>query len=136
MPAVRWPLRNGRPMVQVVLALAPGGHPVTRNLLADSGAGSRFAAFELVLDEDDCLLCGGNPDRQVTLGGSYRGSFPLYVLRVRIPVLGFEDDVRAVGVRALPEGFDGIAGFQFLSRFSYGNFGDPNQFGLETLPTS
>jgi hypothetical protein len=27
--------------------------------------------------------------------------------------------------------FDGIACFRFLNRFTYGNFGDPGQFGLE-----
>jgi hypothetical protein len=36
-----------------------------------------------------------------------------------------------VGVRSVPAGFDGIACFAFLDRFTYGNFGDPGQFGLE-----
>jgi hypothetical protein len=31
----------------------------------------------------------------------------------------------------VPRPFDGIACFRFLNRFTYGNFGDPNQFGLE-----
>ncbi|HUY31727.1 MAG TPA: hypothetical protein VMV69_03030 [Pirellulales bacterium] len=30
-----------------------------------------------------------------------------------------------------PAGFDGVACFGFLNRFTYGNFGDPHQFGLE-----
>jgi hypothetical protein len=34
-------------------------------------------------------------------------------------------------VPAYPVGFGGIACFRFLNRFTYGNFGDPNQFGLE-----
>ena len=32
----------------------------------------------------------------------------------------------------VPRGLDGLACFRFLNRFSYGNFGDPGQFGLET----
>ena len=32
---------------------------------------------------------------------------------------------------AAPPGFEGIASFRFLDRFTFGNFGDPGQFGLE-----
>ena|SRR2546426_4427172 len=132
MPRVQWPLWRGRPCVQVVLTLAPSGQPLSRTLLADTGAGSRTSRFELILDEDDCLLCGGNPLQSVTLGGAYAGSFPTYALRVRLPALGFDQDLRAVAVTSVPAGFDGIACFGFLNRFSYGNFGDPGQFGLES----
>jgi hypothetical protein len=38
---------------------------------------------------------------------------------------------RAVDVPAVPAGLDDLAGFRFPNRFSYGNFGDPGQFGLE-----
>ena len=82
MPRIDWALRNGRPCVQVILTLAQGGQPLVRNLLADTGAGSLFAKFELLLDEDDCLLCGGNPLVPITLGGAYAGSFPVYLLPV------------------------------------------------------
>ncbi len=126
-----WQLRHGRPHVQVVLTLVPGGQPLSRNLLADTGAGSHTDPFELILDEDDCLLCGGSPGASVVLGGAYVGAFPMYVLRVQLPVLGFDLPLRAVGVPSVPAGFDGIACFSFLSRFNYGNFRDPNQFGLE-----
>ena len=61
MPRVLWPLRNGRPCVQVILTLAIGGQPLPRNLVADTGAGSRNSTFQLILEETDCLLCGGNP---------------------------------------------------------------------------
>jgi hypothetical protein len=37
----------------------------------------------------------------------------------------------AVAVPVVPEGFQGTAGFRFLNRFDYGNFGNPAQFGLE-----
>ena len=131
MPRVQWPLRHGRPCVQVVLTLAQGGHSLTRTLLADSGAGSRMAPFELLLDEDDCLLCGGNPHRIVTLRGAFAGSFPIYYVSVQIPALGFSRSLRAVGVPSLPAGFDGIACFGFLNRFTYGNFANPDEFGME-----
>jgi hypothetical protein len=100
-------------------------------LLGDTGAGSRISAFELVLDEDDCLLCGGIPLPSVTLSGAYAGSFPIYDIPVRLPALGFDQRLHAVGVPSAPAGFDGIACFAFLNRFTYGNFGDPSQFGLE-----
>jgi hypothetical protein len=128
---MHWPLAHGRPRVEVVLTLTQGGQPYPRTLLADTGAGSRTAGIDLILDEDDCRLCGGKPDQPVKLRGAYTGSFPTYVLRVRLPALGFDQEVRVVGVPPAAAGFDGIACFAFLDRFTYGNFGDPNQFGLE-----
>jgi hypothetical protein len=132
MPNVLWPLRRGRPCVEVVLTLALSGQPLPRNLLADTGAGSRSSVFHLLLEEDDCLLCGGNPYTTTTLRGAYVGSFPVYFLPVRIPALGFDQNLRVVGVPSVPPGFDGIACFSFVNRFTYGNFGDPGQFGLES----
>jgi hypothetical protein len=131
MPHARWPLIRGRPAVEIVLTLAQSGQPLQRNLLADTGAGSRRATIDLLLEEDDCLLCGGNPDQPVVLGGAYSGSFPSYILRVQIPILGFDQDVRVVAVPRLPAGFDGVACFRFLNRFTSGNFGDPDYFVLE-----
>jgi len=130
MPRVLWPLQHGRPCVQVVLTLALGGQQLVRTLLADTGAGRR-AGFSLLLEEDDCLLCVGHPFNSVTLGGAYAGSFPTYNLRVSLPGLAFAQNLRVVGVPSVPAGFDGIACFGFLNRFTYGNFGDPDQFGLE-----
>jgi hypothetical protein len=109
----------------------PGGQPQVRTLLADSGAGSLTSGFQLILEEDDCLLCGGFPYPFVNLAGAFVGSFPTYDLSVRLPALGFDQKLRAVGVPSPPAGFDGIACFNFLNRFTYGNFGDPSQFGLE-----
>jgi hypothetical protein len=131
MPREQWTLQRGRPCVGVVLTLAADGRSIERNLLADAGAGALPAGFELILDEDDCLLCGGNPTHAILLSGAYTGSYPRYVLRVRLPSVGFDEDVTAVAVPRPPTGFDGIAGFGFLNRFTYGNFGDPTQFGLE-----
>ena len=132
MPRLHWPLRRGRPCIEVVLRLSPSGQWLRRTLLADTGAGSRNVPFELILDEDDCLLCDGFPYPPITLGGAYVGAFPTYDLSVHLPALKFDRLLRVVGVPSVPIGFDGIACFKFLNRFTYGNFGDPSQFGLET----
>ena len=131
MPRVQWALQHGRPCVEVVLTLAADGQPYPRILLADTGAGSRTVRFQLILDEDDCLFCGGIPYLSVMLRGAYVGTFPIYFLSVRLPAFGFDQIVRVVGVPSVPAGFDGIACFGFLNRFTYGNFGDSRQFGLE-----
>lgn len=127
MPRVQWPLWHDRPCVQIVLTQVQGGQPLPRTLIADTGAGSRITSFELVLGEGDCLLCGGLPGQSVTLGGAYAGSFPRYDLLVCLPALGFAQNLRVVGIPSVPSGFDGIACFRFLNRFTYGNFGDPSQ---------
>jgi len=100
-------------------------------LLADTGAGKADAPFELLLDEQDCVLCGAKAVHAVNLGGAYSGSFPCYSLRVDIPSLGFSEKVFVVGIPTPPKMLDGIAGFRFLNRFMYGNFGDTAGFGLE-----
>ena len=119
-------------MVSVVLALAASGRQVGRNLLADTGAGAAHVGFEILLEESDCHRCGGIAAQAVVLGGAYVGSFPVFVIRLQIPALGFDHYVRAVGVPQVPTGLDGVAAFRFLNRFTYGNFGTPQQFGLET----
>ena len=67
----------------------------------------------------------------ISLGGAYVGSYPVYLIQVEIPLLGVAGDFRAVGVPKPSKTLDGIAGFQFLNRFTYGNFGNPLEFGLE-----
>lgn len=131
MPRATWPLRQGCPAVRVVLTLAAGNQPLPLFLLADTGAGSNTSRFDLILEESDCLLCGGKPSTSVRLGGAYGGQFPLYLLRVRVPELGFDVPLPVVGVPTNPQGFEGIAAFHFLNRFTYGNFGNPAEFGLE-----
>lgn len=132
MPRAQWPLVAGRPSIEIELALVHGAQPVARTLIADTGAGRARSRFELILDEDDCLLCGGPSLKPTVLGGAYVGQFPVYLVQVRIPLLEFNTAVPVVGVPSPPAGFDGIACFRFLNRFNYGNFADPNQFGLET----
>jgi hypothetical protein len=132
MPRVLWPLLHDRPIVEVVLTVTSGGQPLLRQLIADTGAATARAGFELLLQENDCLVCGGIPSHPVTLGGAYTGFFPVYVVRLQIPILRFDRHLRAAAVPSCPAGFDGIAGFRFLNRFTYGNFSDPSRFGLET----
>jgi hypothetical protein len=131
MARARWPLLRGEPIIEVVLTLKQGSTKTTRTLLADTGAGNAYSSFELLLDEQDCIACGGKKAQTVQLGGAYSGTFPRYRLRVEIPQLQFSGRVLVVGVPGLA-GLDGIAGFRFVNRFTYGNFGDPREFGLET----
>jgi len=132
MAIAHWPLLQHRPVIQVVLTLAQGGQKVTRTLLADTGAGGGRDPFQLVLDEVDCLLCGGKVSKMVSLGGSYSGIHPIYGLPIEIPQLNFSRFLPVVGVATVPKGFEGIAGFRFLNGFTYGNFGSAFAFGLET----
>ncbi len=129
-PSAVWRLHRHRPTIEVILTPGIPGQQLVRRLLADTGAGTAQSGFELALDEHDCLLCGGIPLHGVVLGGAYSGSFPVYLVQVRIPALGFDHSVPVVAVPAVPAGFDGIACFRFLNRFMYGNFADPGGFGL------
>jgi hypothetical protein len=131
MPRATWPLSRGRPIIEATLALAQGGQVVVRRLIADTGAGSSRSGIDILLDEQDCLLCGGTPMKSVILSGAYVGSFPTYALRLAIPHLGVNQTVLAVGLPAPPSTFDSIACFRFLNRFTYGDFGSPGEFSLE-----
>ncbi len=132
MSRMHWPLRYDRPQIEVVIPLGGTLRDQVRCLVADTGAGTLADVFELILDEEDCLHCGGIPVHQVRLRGAITGQFPVYLIDVRLPQLGFDDSVPVVGVPKVPRGFDGIACFRFLSRFAYGNGGDKNLFVLET----
>ena len=130
MARLHWPLVHGRPSVQIHLTQARSSQLLVRTLLADTGAGSLNAAFELILEDATCMFCGGFPGQPLSLRGAYAGSFLIYDLLVKLPALGFSQNLRVVGV-PVPPGFDGIACFGFLNQFTYGNFGNPGQFGLE-----
>jgi hypothetical protein len=131
MPRILWPLLHDRPIVEVVLSPVVGSPSLVRTLMADTGAGTARSRFELLMPESDCLLCGGISMHSVDLVGAYAGIVPVYSVPIRIPALNFDRSVQVAGVPACPAGYDGIAGIRFLSRFHYGNFGDPNVFGLE-----
>ena len=85
-----------------------------------------------MLNEGDCQMFASETMFEVQLGGSFSGTFKIYAVRIRIPELDFNQRIRAVSVPSITAGFDGIACFRFLNRFTYGNFGDHGQFGLET----
>jgi hypothetical protein len=131
MALAQWLLFHDRPVIQAVLNFAQTGKKAVRTLLADTGAGAAQDPFEFVLDEADRLLCGGKFFKTVSLGGSYSGVHPVYLIPIEIPALNLTARVFAVGVAAPPSGFDGIACFRFLNRFTYGNFGNQSGFGLE-----
>ena len=133
MPAASWPLLNDRPMIDLAASSTVDGQEIVCRLIADTGAGSRQSVFELVLDERICIDCGGIQMGHVQLGGAFSGSFPVYLVQVRLPALTFDEPVPAVGVPQAPQGFDGIAGFKFLRRFHYGNFASADEFGLDPL---
>jgi hypothetical protein len=132
MPRAVWHLVRGRRIISVILTLGQANQHVTRILLADTGAGGARVGFDLLLEHKDCLLSGQALSGPIVLRGAYAGSFPIYGIYVQIPQIGFSQHVRAVGIPAAPAGLGGIACFHFLNRFTYGNFGDPAQFGLET----
>jgi hypothetical protein len=85
-----------------------------------------------LLEERDCLACGVSPIRTIVLRRAYAGPRNIYRVHIQVPELGFDDWLSVVGVPNGPPGFHGLACFRFLNRFTYGNFGDPGQFGLET----
>ena len=99
MPRATWPLRQGCPSIGVLLTLGAGNQPLPLDLLADTGAGSATSAFDLLLEESDCLLCGGKASSSLVLGGAYAGRYTLYVLRVQIPALSLDDRLAVVDGR-------------------------------------
>jgi hypothetical protein len=129
MPRAQWALRRRRPHIEVILPAVCAKRK--RRLVADTGGGSDEAPFELILLDRDCLAADGVLEGQVSLRGAFAGWFNVYTVVTRISALKFESDIRVAGVPTVPEDFDGIACFRFLNRFHYGNFGDPNSFGLE-----
>jgi hypothetical protein len=76
MPRIHWPLHLARPQIEVSLHLAGSGKQFSRRLVADIGAGTRDDAFELILDEEDCLLCGGIFVYEVRLSGAFQRKVP------------------------------------------------------------
>src|SRR6266849_4610904 len=98
MPRARWQLRTGRPCLEIVLTFVADGNPTPRMLLADTGAGSLRSGIDLILPEDDCLLCGGLAGASIQLRGAFAGSFPLYNLLVKLPALAFAKRLRVAGV--------------------------------------
>lgn len=131
MPRQQWALSGGRPVIEVELTDAIKGDALPRLLLADTGGGDAASGFDLILHEDDCQNCASHVSHQVQRGGAYSGVYLVYVLRVKIPAIGFDKNLHVASVSDTTNDFDGIACFRFLNRFTYGNFGDASGFGLE-----
>ena len=47
---------------------------------------------------DDCLFCNGVSFGTASIAGAYTGVFPVYLLRVLVPGLGFDQVLRVLGV--------------------------------------
>jgi hypothetical protein len=67
MPAALWPLINERPCIEIILPRAKGN--TLRRLIADTAAGNRNAAFELLLDESDCKNSLGDSSAKLCSAG-------------------------------------------------------------------
>lgn len=134
MPRQSWLLHQGLPVVEVLLREPFTGFLTSRTLLADTGAGSRFAPFDLILPHRDGQQFGERLETFAGASGAIRGQFPVFTMTVEIPSLSVLRQVHAVivPVEAIFSGVDGFACFRFLNSFTYGNFGDANSFGLET----
>ena len=131
-----WLLHRNRPNIEVWLREPFTGFSSRRVLLADTGAGDRFFPVDLILSQTDVQQFGTLQDLgQVGMGGAIQGQFSIHAVQIEIPDLNFMRRVNVVGVPAalLFAGFDGFAQFSFLSRFNYGNGGNPAEFGLETI---
>jgi len=126
-----WPLRSGRPCIEVVLWRTADGTDYPRVLLADTGAGAADLDVELILAESDCLTCSRRRAGHTSITGAFAGYYSLFEIRVCVPVIGFDQIVIAAGVRSISRNFDGVAGYRFLNRFTFGNFGLRDQFGIE-----
>jgi len=136
MPRATWLLQSGSPVIQVALVEPLTGFRAARTLLADTGAAPRHSPFELVLGRGDAQRFGvTQPGGLVSVGGAIAGQFSLCALLIEIPALGLSRTVSALSVPglSLPHKAEGIAAFRFLNAFCYGNFGDANVFGLESL---
>lgn len=120
-------------MIELSLVSPVNARQARRTLLADTGAGSTLGGMDLVLTEADRRRFSIGVEGALQLGGAFRGSFPTFWIPVSIPVIGFSALCLAVAVPSsqLPRPLHGIACFRFLNRFTYGNFGDNNRFGLE-----
>jgi hypothetical protein len=132
---VCWPLVNERPVIQVTFLGTEDGQEYIRTLLADTGGGRRNSHWDVILSVNDCRLFGLDQAGMAHLVGAYTGDFPMVSVQAALPALPVIRELVAVAVPSdqVRPGTDGLAGFRFLSAFHYGNFGDPEQFGLELL---
>lgn len=120
--------------MEVTFTVRSNGSTAVRKLLADTGAGSNHSSFHVLLSEEDSRLFGISRVAPVQLTGAFEGLFHSFHVIAAISALNVTWQAIAVGVPSsrIPLGFDGIACFRFLNSLDYGNFGNPDQFGLQT----
>jgi hypothetical protein len=131
---VLWPLEKGQPIVRLYLREPRTGILLPRTLLADTGAGSAQVPIELVLSENDVARFGERGTTRMVSSGAIRGEFPTASVWIELPTLDVSRPVAVMTVpfAQLPQDLDGIVTYRFLNSFTFGNFGDKTQFGLET----
>lgn len=130
MPKKCWAYRNGRPGVEVIFH-APNGQQVTKILMADTGALLHFVLDGENLERLKLLrapFADGGAWGILEAGWVY-ASIP--DLQTELGVIAYSSDLLTQTVAS--EGFDGIAGLEFLDRFKYS--GDGEQFCLQTKRT-
>ncbi len=126
-------LVNGSPAVEVWLREPFTGFTSTRILLADTGGGARFGPADLILSPRDIAQFGISQTGSAGTSGAIQGQYPVFSMELEMPSLGISRSVRVLSVPASHffHSFDGFACFRFLNAFTYGNFGNPAEFGLE-----
>ena len=134
MPRQSWLLRDDIPVIEILLRERFSGFTETRVLVADTGAGPRFSPFELVLSVADGIRFGGRVLNSAYVGGAFQGEFPIRAVEIEMPTFKLRRMADALIVPDLGAfgDFDGLAAFRLLNSFTYGNFGNPAEFGLET----
>ena len=102
-------------------------------------AGGAAASAHLWDPAGECAPLAKRPERHAAMiwvhGGVHSnwgtGMFPFVREAVERGYFIIDGPSGAAGHGITRPGFDGIACFGFVNRFTYGNFGDPSQFGLE-----
>ena len=127
-------LVNDCPAVETELREPYSGFTATRTLLADTGARRRFGPADLILWPADTARFGISEVASAGVSGALQGQFRVFLVEIEMPALRLVRSVRALSVPSSHffPGFDGFACFRFLNTFTYGNFGNPAEFGLET----
>ncbi len=133
MPRQTWLHHRDVPIIEVQLLEPFTGLWMSRKLLADTGAGPRFSPFEIVLSHADIARFSIEESGSVGVSGALQGQLQIHKIQLQIPALNVNRFVGALSAPAssLLMGLDGIAAFRFLNLFSFGNFGNPGEFGLE-----
>lgn len=133
MPRQTWLLHRDVPVIEVQLFEHFTRSWISCVLLADTGAGPRFSPVEIVLSHGDIARFGMEESGSASVSGALQGRLQIYEVELQIPLLSVSRPVRALSAPAssLLMGLDGIAAFRFLNSFSFGNFGNAGEFGLE-----